>query len=327
MKKFIKKVIVFSVTILITFFVGEMTVSEGLRQTQFGDYAEWTDLYSGNINADVIINGSSKAWVNVSPQILDSFLGLNSYNLGIDGHNFLLQHRKFMTYLNFNTPPRIVVQVVGTETLEKRKDLYNYTQFLPYLNDSLIRNTTREYEGFGFADYNIPFYRYLGHEPVITVGLLEYWGIKHFKNDRFKGYKGQEKEWDNSFENFKALFPNGKPASVHPETLQLFDQYLQYCKDNGIEVHLAFSPEYYQAQPYTTNRDEINEIYKRFAKRYNFTYKDYSIDTLNFNKSFFYNSQHLNKLGSEIFSKMLANDLYQLYELKEKNKNAIVKGS
>lgn len=312
------------IPLVFSFFEGERVITNGLRVTRQGDYAEWNDIFGGKINADIIINGSSKAWVHVSPLILDSLLGSNSYNLGLDGHNFFLQHCKFLTYLKYNSPPKLVIEVVGMETLEKRTDLYNYTQFLPYLDDPDIKEATKKYVGFNFFDYNVPFVRYIGQEPIITIGLLEYFGLKNYKNDKYKGYRANTKSWDNSFDLYKNNFPNGKPVVIHQESVKLFDDYLKYCKANKIEVVLAFSPEYYEAHSYTTNRNEVMGIFKSLAAKYNFLFKDYSTENLNRRKELFYNSQHLNKEGSELFSGMLANDIYQFYYLNPRAKVAAI---
>jgi len=113
-------------------------------------------MYNGEINADIIINGNSKAWHHISPKIIDSVIGLNSYNLGIDGYDFMMQKAKFDMYSKYNKTHKIVIQIVGNSTLDKRDDLYQNIQFKPYINDPIIREITKKYKGFSFLDYNLP---------------------------------------------------------------------------------------------------------------------------------------------------------------------------
>ena len=65
-------------------------------------------------------------------------------------------------------------------------------------------------------------------------------------------------------------------------------------------------------------------LYRQFAKKYDLIFLDYSNDPISYNKSLFYNSNHLNAEGSEIFSKKLAADikksLNQISNSKVKNK-------
>jgi hypothetical protein len=57
------------------------------------------------------------------------------------------------------------------------------------------------------------------------------------------------------------------------------------------------------------NKDSIIAIYTDCAKKYNALFIDSSNDSLSKRKDLFYNSQHLTKKGSELFSLQLANKL------------------
>ena len=88
---FLRKILIFSIPILFIILILDFIITLGLKKSESDDFREWNDLYQSKINADLIINGSSRAWVHISPQILDTSFSIDSYNLGIDGHNFYLQ--------------------------------------------------------------------------------------------------------------------------------------------------------------------------------------------------------------------------------------------
>ena len=51
------------------------------------------------------------------------------------------------------------------------------------------------------------------------------------------------------------------------------------------------------------------DLYRQFAKKYDLIFLDYSNDPISYNKSLFYNANHLNAKGSEIFTRKLALDI------------------
>lgn len=309
MKKFLFQVGIFSIIFIIILSTLDFFVTKGLQKTKYGDYKEWNDIYSGNMNSDIIINGSSRAWVHISPRIIDSILNVNSYNLGIDGYSFNMQYGKYMEYLQYNNKPKLVIQTLDITTLSKRDDLFNYQQFLPYIYNQNIKKITKNFIGFSFFDYNFPFYRYRNFSEIIKVGLQEYFVSTDLDNGKYKGYLGMDKKWDNSFDDYKKNNPQGIEMKLDLESIELMDAFLFNCKNYNIEVIFVFTPEYLESQQFINNREEIFNLYFGFAKKYKLSFFDYSKDTISYQKKYFYNSQHLNKEGSEIFTEKMTNDI------------------
>ncbi|MBE2208298.1 MAG: hypothetical protein IAE84_11975, partial [Saprospiraceae bacterium] len=79
-----------------------------LKQTKKapGEFEVWNDIYNSNVNCDIAIYGSSRAWVHIDPKILSHILQLNVYNFGIDGHNFWLQYLRHIEFLKYNPKPK-----------------------------------------------------------------------------------------------------------------------------------------------------------------------------------------------------------------------------
>lgn len=285
----------------------------GLRKSNYDLYSEWNDVYNGRTNANLLIMGSSRSWVHISPFILDDVLKVNSYNLGMDGWSFSMQSARFKVFLKHNRKPDYVIQSLDMGTLDKREDLYQYQQFLPYLSDPIIWSATQKYKGkFTLTQYYFPLFKYNGNWNLVIIGLLNYFGAKADEPLKYKGQQGQDSEWDNSFDKYKKDNPNGVKEKIDGETKVEFENYLNYCKENGIKVALVYTPEYYEAQQLTINREEVMEIYRSYAAKFDIPFLDYSNHPISFNKSYFYNSQHMNKNGAEIFSKILAQDLLNI---------------
>jgi len=226
-----------------------------------------------------------------------------------------MQYYKFNQYLNYNKKPRLIIQTLDIFTLNKRQELYNFEQFLPYLYKPSIRKATKYFIGFEFVDYFIPFLRYKDKE-IIQLGFNVFFSLPidkiNFKpelNNKYKGYKGMDRKWDFTFDKFKLNNPQGINYKIDSLTFSLMEIFLDYCKKQNLKVIFVYTPEYIENQYLTNNRNEIFKIYNDLSKKYNVLFLDYSKDSISYNKNFFYNSQHLNKKGSELFSQKLAIDI------------------
>jgi hypothetical protein len=224
-----------------------------------------------------------------------------------------MQHARFKVFLEHNPKPKYIIQNLDVFSLVKQVGLYDKEQFLPYLHDPLIRSATRGYEGeFGPVDYYFPLFKYNGHLEIAKLGLLNYFGSSIEQRTKYKGYQGKDLVWDFTFDKFKKENPSGVNILIDRQTENEFLEFLDYCKKNDIKVIFVFSPEYIEVQPFFTNRNEVMRHYQEIAKTYEIPFLDYSNHPICFNKAHFYNSQHLNKTGAEIFSNILAQDLLNL---------------
>ncbi len=312
MKKFLIRVLLFLMPLILIAYSADRFISKELKKSHQhaqSEFPVWNDLFDGNVRSDIVVYGSSRAWVEFDPQLISDSLHRNAYNLGIDGHNFWLQYLRHSLLLKYNIKPGWIIQSLDIFTLQKRKDLYNPDQFLPYmfLNDD-IKNATSSYEGYDFLDYKIPLIRYYGKEEAITTAVKMF--LKPGNNPvmRVKGYQGQNKVWNADFTRAKKTMDYYQ-VKMDPGTVRLFERYLNECKEKGIKIIFVYAPEYIEAQKFVKNRDELFALYKKFSLQYNIPFYDYSNNAISFRKDLFYNAEHLNKTGAEIFSAKLADTL------------------
>lgn len=143
---------------------------------------------------------------------------------------------------------------------------------------------------------------------LIKEGLLSYFnkGVPALK---YKGYRGQDRQWNTSFKNFVKNVPKGRSISVDTNSVRLMREYLWLCEQKGIKVILVFAPVYNGFLKYCTNKDYILDTYKSMEVKDKVIFLDYLEDDLSMHRGNFYNSQHLNRNGAEAFSLKLAHDL------------------
>lgn len=314
MKYFIKYIFLFLVPIILISYPLDIYISSKLKHSHKyqGEFEVWKDIYNGNINTDLLIYGSSRAWVDINPKILKDYLNTDVYNLGIDGHNFWLQYLRHLEYLKYNKAPKQIILAVDFGSLQKREDLYLYEQFLPYmLWNSNIINFTKSYEGFDLFDYYVPLKRYIGEYSVLKQTFNV--SLENDNNSSYRnlGFRSVNKSWTDEFELARTKMKSYK-VNINHASVSLFNMFLANCKDNNIDVVLVYTPEYIEGQKFIENRQKIMSIYKLYANKYDFYFLDYSKDNINYDKQYFYNATHLNKSGSTLFSQNLAHDLLEL---------------
>ncbi len=323
MKKFIYQLLIFLAPLVLLAFVADRLINRTLKTSKTGDYAVWNDILDGKVNSDIVIYGSSRAWLQMNPRIIEDSTGKNVYNLGIDGHNFYMQYLRHDLLLRHNKPPGTIILSLDNFTFDKKKDLYNPEQFLPYLDNKEILDATKTYFGFDFYDYKLPLIRYAGQRDALKNALKII--IKPSLNniDRYKGYSGQELIWNNDLDKAMAI---QKKYVQHFDsaTIRLFDQFLRETRNLKTEIIMVYSPEYIDGQQFVSNRKQVFAIYDSFARKYQIPFFDYSKDSMCLDKDFFYNSQHLNSNGANTFTRKMIRDI-KAYREQKLHSNGVYK--
>ncbi|WCO02542.1 hypothetical protein [Psychroserpens ponticola] len=311
MKKFILKILTFVVPILVLAYGIDAYLSNNLRKSRVFahlEYPIWNDILESNLNADILIHGSSRAWVHIAPKILEDTLHLSSYNLGVDGHTFNMQQLRHELALKYNEKPKMIIHSVDATTLQKG-NFYNAEQILPFmLWDEDFEKYTSNYTSYSYLDYKLPILRYYGETDAISTAFKMSFKSSTNNEQRIKGYQGQERIWNQDFDNAKKIMKHYEVV-IDEDLKQRFNEYLKACKASDIEVVLVYTPVYIEGQEFIKNIDEIKKTYTNFAETYNFKFFDFTNDDICFDKSYFYNARHLNKNGSELFTKKLASKI------------------
>lgn len=317
MRKFIKKIALFILPLALLMYPVDLLLSNLLRRSSgfLGEMEVWNDIYWSNINCEIAVYGSSRAYVNFNPNILRDSLAHSVYNFGIEGLNFRIQYFRHLEYLKNNSPPKIIIHSVDIFNLFANDELYNQDQFLPYMlwNWDLY-HSIRSLKGFNFYDHTIPIVRYNGKIPLIQKSISE------FKNSyRNSGYKSHDWKWNEDFDQAVETLGNYS-FDVDPELKRLFLNFLLECKAKEIEVVMVYAPIHIYGQQFIHGFEANVEFYREIARKNQLIFLDYTKDSLCYNRSYFYNSTHLNSIGADLFSKKMAHDLKQILDLPEKKK-------
>lgn len=320
MKRFIISIIAFTVVTFLTLFCVDSVISNGLKKSETKHFNNLTQINQGKLNVDLIVNGSSKALVQIDPIIIDSVLGITSYNLGLDGSPFIPQKAQYELYRMKNKKPKIIVQIVSNGTLRSLQEGFNLPiKFAPYLNVPEVKDMMILTSSFSYLDYNIPMLKYSGKPYEIILGGLSFVDIQVLKTTDIKGYAPNDLSWpeskhdsldvsSNTNEQANSEINNNIETFTTLDSISCdhFERFLSQCYKDNIIVFLVYPPIY---------EDDFKSIkhleyYHKVAQENNAHFLNYSKDpVLAFDRQYFYNSQHLNLEGATLFTNKLANDI------------------
>ncbi len=312
MKKLLRKLLVFCLLPFPVLFLLQYMIDTGLRRSHHPQFEVWNDVFAGRINADLLVLGSSRAWVQISPAILDSALGMDTYNLGMDGTGFQLQYEYLKAYLKHNRKPRYILHEVGfASTLAPPSALPNVVPLLPYLSDedgwSLVCGS--QYH-FNIFDRYFPCYKYNNQFSAVQEGMMSYFG-HGAQSAKFKGYQGRMPVKGEA----TGIHGKSKPGSWKPmidsQVLREFRGYMDFCRDNDIQLILVNPPMFYKIYGIMDSErtTRIFDVYHQLSAAYGVPFLNYHADSMERHSRYYYNFVHLNRIGAELFSRKLAADL------------------
>jgi hypothetical protein len=276
-----------------------------------GEFGVWNRIVQGSINADVVISGSSRALTHYDPRVLQPLLGRSVFNIGLNGSQTDMQLARLQTYLLHNRKPSLVIHNLDTFSLQvTHGEVYDPSQYVPYLDQAPLYEALARVDSDVWRWRQLPLYGYATQDMRLNWvrGLLD-WIAPPREDTHVAGFTPRDWAWRDDFERFRARHPQGVHIDVEPRGEQQLEALARVCREEGIRLVLAFSPEYAQMQAITTNRLDIVRRFEALAQRNGALFLDFSDSALVADRRYFYNSQHLNAQGAALFSRELAQRL------------------
>jgi hypothetical protein len=285
-------------------------ITLGLWHVKTGQYGVSNRIVRGEINAQIVISGSSRALSGFDPRIIQATTGLSAYNIGRNSSQTDMQLAVLKAYLEHNSKPEIVIQSLDSFSFEATREIYNPAQYVPYLYDDELWKPLRQINPSIWKSRYVPLYGYVVDDMtmswLIGLGALFGWSPRE---DYFLGFNPRFLKWTDDFKSFKAANRGGVNWPIDPEGRQSLEELVRVCQVRGIRLIFVYPPEYSEMQGLSKNRGEIFEDFRELAAKYDVPLWDYSGWRHAGNTEYFQNSQHLNEDGAEVFSTDLANQL------------------
>jgi hypothetical protein len=298
----------FGVLLIAMAFALDRGITHGLRTIPTSTFGVWNRIVDGQINADILVTGSSRAVNHYDPALIQSATGRTTYNIGLNGSQIDMQVARLRTYLAHNRKPKLIIHNLDLSTfLVSHGEVYDPGQYIPYLQEETLFASLRQIEPQFWKARALPLYGYVVEDLRFTwiIGIRSLLG--HVPpEDHPLGFNPRHLRWTSEFDQFHKLHSEGVRIEIEPDGVRHMQDLLRLCRNQGIELVLVYSPEYREMQDLTLNRAEVFAKFRELGQAYGVPFWDYSDSWVSADRNKFYNSQHLNAAGAEDFSRLLA---------------------
>lgn len=329
-KKRILKITLFCIIFyILQYFIGSFLISD---YTYFGR-AVMHNLYEvPEING--LFLGNSHTYRAINPEIMDKELGLETFvlaspGLELDGSLALLKeaynnHPEIkevyvdIDFVHLNNPPikdksdfHQVWRVARYIKNPKIKYDYffhtippkNYFDIILKIGKNKIVINPKKIKKTFFAKLNGNYYKYIYPEGSELNGI-------------YKGYIGKEpddKEEKNPLD--EAKMETFSEEKINPDWYGFVQNIIDYCNENNLKLIFYSLPESLQDLMNIGNYGDYSDFLKKYFNSKNCIYYDLNLckkDYLSLSASDYYDSEHLNKNGSEkvchLIAELILND-------------------
>ena len=287
------------------------TIDFGIRGINKSEFGVWNNIVDGRINADILIAGSSRALTHYDSRIIEAITNKRTYNIGLNGSQTDMQNARIKTYLEHNKKPLLIIFNLDLFSFQVTQGgVYNPGQYIPYLNQRPLYHALKQIDPEIWKSRYIPLYGYAVEDLrlIWTFGLLSLLSSPK-SEDHFQGFKPRYTKWSEDFARFKKNNPKGVRFGIETQGINEMEKLMNLCKNNKIPILLVYSPEYVEMQKITRNRKEIFKLFLELSNRFSTQLWDYSGSRISAKRINFYNSQHLNNIGANLFSLKVATRL------------------
>ncbi|WP_421943912.1 hypothetical protein [Pedobacter sp.] len=296
MKKFALRVLI----ILGITFLLDRGISYGVKY--FYKTTTTTNEYKINQVIDVmtepvIFMGSSRAHHHYIPAIIQDTLKTGVYNAGLWGmRNIYFQYGFLSAILERYTPKTIVLELHPTDYLKTPFSTPEAAgPLITYLNYSKGSDEVLKLAGLYYKGQVSHLYRYNGEFANLLAGNFSQ---RSLASD--KGFKAINGKLNTTLE----IKPERFPFSIDKEKVQYLQSFINLCREHNIKLIFIFSP------MYATEKTTLFNLPNAIAKKNNLIFiNHYNMPGITGHSEYFYDFGHLNEVGAQKYSSIIASEL------------------
>lgn len=291
MIKFIKKLLLFSIIMVVVDFCVGQIFSLLTKTAKSGDTAR-NEYIANKVDADVLIFGSSRAMHHYVPDILEDSLGMSCYNCGQDGNGIVLFLARYRI-LSERYQPKIIIYDIEPEFDMFKGDNHKYIDLIKTYYSPEVEGLVDDIDCYEKYKLHSQMYRFNGKVIQIFADNL----ISTYQDN--KGYRPMFGTLEYSVEDDMS----STIKDIDSLKLKCFEELMIDCQGKT-DLYLVVSPMFMKQ-----NRDRFLKI-KELSEKYQVPFFDHFSDELFLHKNvFFVDSYHLNDDGAKKFTSLMVKEL------------------
>lgn len=284
----------------------------GLEKYDSHRFSRLDQVVNGREQYDIVYFGTSRTHVHINPCVVDSILGLKSYNAGMDGASLNEIKMLFDLYLKSHSSPKIILITLDKSCLDDNKGILYPVQYYKYIHEDIVYDFLKSYDQKVVAYKYFSFLGFSSYDDYTRFnGIRALLGKKDASNSVYscRGYLSNGPE--GNYTELSGQIKVSKYANMAITVKQTLDYFIEQCSKKGIVLYFNYAPEYID-----NNNDPTAVSFFENMNNY-LSLKGYALnrfDTISVfkNKLYFKNQGHLNEKGASIYSECIANELSKL---------------
>jgi hypothetical protein len=267
------------------------------------------EIINGKDYYDAVFIGSSRTVYHINPEVVDSTLHIRSFNAGIDGANIVESRLILECYLASHPPPKYVIADVAAPFFEvSESPIWNANIYYPFLNNKIIFRRLKPFKRVYLLKY-LPFLQLTECDDFL-------------RNGAFAGLLGNKQplapHYDNGYiesgtDTIPLPFKNTYPIrewAIQRQGISIFKEIIEICKKNNIRLFVTYAP------VYNLKDGKMNAAFfptlKYICDANQTTFLNYRYLSINTDNRLFRDEIHLNTVGANIYSNLLARDIKEM---------------
>lgn len=309
----IKKVTYFLVTGFVLLSVIQYIINFGVKHCKKDQIGKVNQIMSHQIDPQIICFGSSVGEVGFNSRIISEKLGKSVFNSSIDGTSYIQYKGIIEEFANYSNNNELIVFMESYFTFQNPKQVSSLERYIAHLdNENLYQSLANQQPDLLWKCKYVPFYQFIPVTHVYYKNSMKGWlsfinGKKDM--DSLLGYTPVHRTWEVDQDEFlkkrkSFIFP------LEEEVINTYINDLLTLKKQGKKVVIVLPPVFDGLEKYySTDFNPLRSKFKMISAQTGFQFLDFTESEVFKSKKYFYNFNHLNSVGADLFSEVLADSL------------------
>jgi hypothetical protein len=308
-----KKSIYFIVTGFILITLIQYLINFGVKQCKKDHIGKVNLLMGHQIDPQIICFGSSVGEVGFNSRIISKKLKKSVFNSSIDGTSYIQYKGLIEEFADYSKNNELMVFMESYFTFQNPKRVSSLERYIAHLdNDNLYQSLANQQPDLLWKCKYVPFYQFIPVTHVYYKNSIIGWLSLINSNkdiDSLWGYTPVHRTWEVDQDEFLKkrktfIFP------LDEEVIKIYTSYLLKLKKKGLKVVIVLPPVFEGLEKYySTDFNPLRNKFKMISAQTGFPFIDFTDSEVFKSKKYFYNFNHLNSVGADLFSTVLADSL------------------
>lgn len=288
MKKFLINIaIFFAMVAAVDFSLGKVfywlqsTKAKGRTRTEY--------YICNDLNADVLVMGSSRASHHYVAQLLSDSLGMKCFNGGQDGNGIVMQYGRWKMLSKHHLPKVIIYDIEPAFDMAVNDNSRYIDRLKPYTGDNDVKE-------FVAGLYPLERYKLISQMYRYNYKFFEIASDCARPSDANSGYQPNFKHIRQEQINKERNPEKSKLGRIDEVKMACLTKLIDETQSKGIKVVLASSP-YWKGY----NDSDLSTV-RKLAEEKGVPFIDYADSEIRNNPDWFADSMHLNDEGAQVFT-------------------------